>query len=62
LLLGGNLNGGNSYMPNATIANVNQMPTLPELVQMALKKSGGDEAAAAKLLDCDVTAVRAFAA
>ncbi len=61
LLLGGNLNGGNSYMPNAATGNVNTLPTLPELVKMALKKSGGDEKAAAKLLDCDVQMVQTFA-
>ena len=60
LLLGGNLNGGNSYMPNAATPTVNTLPTLPELVKMALQKSGGDEKAAAKLLDCDVATVRAF--
>ncbi len=60
LLLGGNLNGGNSYMPNAAVANANALPTLPELVAMALKKANGDEAAAAKLLDCDVKTVKAF--
>ena len=61
LLLGGNLNGGNAYMPNAATGAVAALPTLPELVKMALKKSKGDEAAAAKLLDCDVETVRAFA-
>ena len=61
LLLGGNLNGGNSYMPNAATSNVNNLPTLPELVKMALKKSSGDAIAAAKLLDCDVEIVRALA-
>ena len=62
LLLGGNLNGGNSYMPNAATGAVAALPTLPELVKMALKKSSGDEKAAAKLLDCDVEMVRALAA
>ena len=62
LLLGGNLNGGNSYMPNAATPSVNTLPTLPELVKMALQKSAGDEKAAAKLLDCDVEMVRAFSA
>ena len=62
LLLGGNLNGGNSYMPNAATGAVAALPTLAELVKMALKKSGGDEKAAAKLLACDVATVRAFAA
>ena len=62
LLLGGNLNGGNSYMPNAATGAVAALPTLAELVKMALKKSAGDEAAAAKLLDCDVETVRALAA
>lgn len=62
LLLGGNLNGGNSYMPNAATGNVNTIPTLAELVKMALNKSSGDESAAAKLLACDVATVRAFAA
>ena len=33
LLLGGNLNGGNSYMPNAATGNVNTIPTLPELIK-----------------------------
>ena len=61
LLLGGNLNGGNSYMPNAATPSAGTLPTLPELVKMALKKSAGDENAAAKLLDCDVEMVRAFA-
>ena len=60
LLLGGNLNGGNSYMPNAAVANVSQMPTLPELIKMALKKSDGNAEAAARLLECDVETVRAF--
>ena len=62
LLLGGNLNGGNSYMPNAATGNVNTIPTLAELVKMALKKSNGDETRAAQLLACDVATVRAFAA
>ncbi len=62
LLLGGNLNGGNSYMPNAATGNVNTIPTLPELVKMALDKSKGDQKAAAKLLNCDVETVRTFAA
>ncbi len=62
LLLGGNLNGGNSYMPNAAVANANKMPTLPELVKMALDKSDGDAKAAAKLLDCDVATVKSFGA
>ena len=61
LLLGGNLNGGNSYMPNAATGNVNNLPTLAELIKMALQKSGGDAAAAARLLDCDVETVRALA-
>ena len=61
LLLGGNLNGGNSYMPNAAVANASKMPTLPELIKMALQKSGGDEMAAAQLLECDVETVKAFA-
>ena len=62
LLLGGNLNGGNSYMPNAATSGANNLPTLPELVKMALQKAKGDEKAAAKLLDCDVETVKAFAA
>ena len=61
LLLGGNLNGGNSYMPNAAIANAAKLPTLPELVKMALQKSGGDAAAAAKLLDCDLELMQTLA-
>ena len=61
LLLGGNLNGGNSYMPNAATGAVAALPTLAKLVKMALEKSGGDEKAAAKLLDCDVEMVRALA-
>ena len=62
LLLGGNLNGGNSYMPNAAIANAAKMPTLAELVSMALKRAEGDEKVAARLLDCDVEMVRMFGA
>ena len=62
LLLGGNLNGGNSYMPNAATPTVNTLPTLAELVKMALQKSNGDENRAAQLLACDVATVRAFAA
>ena len=62
LLLGGNLNGGNTYMPNAAINGAAKLTTLPELVQMALKRSEGDESKAAKLLECDVKTVRAFAA
>lgn len=62
LLLGGNLNGGNSYMPNAAVGNAANLPTLPELIKMALDKSKGDEKAAAKLLACDVATVRAFGA
>ena len=71
LLLGGNLNGGNTYMPNAALTNVAvanaanangvKMPTLPELVKMALQKSGGDQDAAARLLDCDVETLCALA-
>ena len=61
LLLNGNLNGGNSYMPNAAITNAAKIPTLPELVQMALKRAEGDQSKAAQLLACDVETVRAFA-
>lgn len=64
LLLGGSLNSGNTYMPNAavTAANVNAIPTVGELVKMALDKTGNDEKAAAALLDCDLKTIRAFTA
>ncbi len=62
LLLGGNLNGGNSYMPNAATPSAGTLPTLRELIKMALQKSNGDENRAAQLLACDVATVRAFAA
>ena len=62
LLLSGGLNAGNSYMPNAAVASSTKMPTIGELVQMALEKSNGDEKAAAGLLDCDLKTVRAWKA
>ncbi|PQV63813.1 two-component system, NtrC family, response regulator [Abditibacterium utsteinense] len=58
LLLGGNLNAGNSYMPGVAGAT---LQTVPELIQKALKRCDGNEKEAAKLLDCDVKTVRAFA-
>ena len=62
LLLGGNLNGGNSYMPNAATPSAGTVPTLRDLITMALQPSHGDENRAAQLLACDVATVRAFAA
>ncbi len=58
LLLGGNLNAGNSYMPGVSGTT---LQTVPELIQKALARCDGDEKEAAKLLDCDVKTVRAFA-
>ncbi len=58
LLLGGALNAGNTYMPNIAVPKA--IPTLAEVVKMALDKCDGDEKEAAKLLDCDVKMVRGF--
>ena len=59
LLLGGNLNAGNSYMPGVSGTT---LQTVPELIQKALARCDGDEKEAARLLDCDVKTVRAFMA
>ncbi|MBW3637815.1 MAG: sigma-54 dependent transcriptional regulator [Armatimonadetes bacterium] len=60
LLLGGALNAGNTYMPNAAVSKA--IPTLAEVVKMALDKCDGDEKEAARLLDCDIKVVRSFKA
>ncbi|RYD65591.1 MAG: hypothetical protein EOP58_07180 [Sphingomonadales bacterium] len=60
LLLGGALNAGNSYMPNAAVPVTAKLPTIPELVHMALDKTEGDEKAAAKMLGCDLKTVLSF--
>lgn len=59
LLLGGQMNAGNTYMPNANAPSA-ALPTIPELVEKALEKTGGDEKEAAKLLGCDLKTLRAF--
>jgi DNA-binding NtrC family response regulator len=60
LLLGGALNAGNSYMPNAAVPVTSKLPTIPELVHMALEKTDGDEKGAAKMLGCDLKTVLSF--
>ena len=61
LLIGASLNAGNSYMPNAAVQSVAAtMPTIPELVKMALEKCAGDEKEAAQLLGADLKTVRAW--
>lgn len=60
LLLGGALNSGNAYMPNAAVPVASKLPTIPELVQMALEKTEGDEKGAATMLGCDLKTVLSF--
>ena len=57
--LGGALNSGNTYMPNAAVP-VAALPTLPELVKLALDRCNGDEKSAAAMLDCDLKLVRSL--
>ncbi|HEX9998084.1 MAG TPA: sigma-54 dependent transcriptional regulator [Abditibacterium sp.] len=55
--LGGALNSGNTYMPNAAVP-VAALPTVPELIQMALDRCDGDEKSAAAMLGCDLKLVK----
>ena len=59
LLLGAQVNAGNSYMPGVAGAT---LQTLPELIEKALQKCDGDEKEAAKLIGCDVKTLRAWKA
>ncbi len=57
LLLGAQVNAGNSYMPGVAGAT---LQTVPELVAKALERCNGDEKEAAKLIGCDLKTLRAF--
>ncbi len=57
LLLGAQVNAGNSYMPGVAGTT---LQTIPELVEKALGRCNGDEKEAAKLLGCDLKTVRAW--
>ena len=61
LMLNFRVNAGNAFMPNAVVAGAETpIPTLGELVKMALERTNGDEKAAAELLGADAKFVAKY--